>query len=628
MTTTINAGAVGAVSIAGGSAYTLEETGTITNASGYAMTLASGDCQISVFGGIYGQSGIIESNTGISANSVYIGTSGIVSGVSGYGVELFDDQNFVTNDGLVQGYYYGVELVGDQENLANNGRIAGSYLGIAFAGANGSLTNTGTITGGEGVEFGNGTTAATDYLANSGTIAANVTNPEATYSYGVADENHLGNMVADNSGYISGNYGVAFEGASGLTDILTNTGTIDGNLYNAVEEVGGAALQISNSGTLSGGASTAIFFDSDDTANTLDNSGTIHGNVTSASDSTLTVTNSGHIAGGIVFGEGDDSYDGTLGSITNYVHGGGGDDSLTGGAGQDRLDGGSGDDTIYGNGGNDILTAAGTLAAIHGGDGNDMILMTSYLNAADTIDGGSGYDTLVLNGDYSLGLTLGQETLSAVEQIKLTDGFSYKLVTDDGNVAAGQELKIDGSGLTGTNTIKFYGAAETDGWYYELGGAGADVLEGGQGNDVLVDNVGRNWFIGEAGADRITGTGGNDRFVYYDVTDSTSTAHDVITGFLASSDHFDLDVTVTGVDLPVTGGVLRSTTFDANLASAIGATQMAAGHAVVFTATSGNLAGHTYLIVDANGVAGYQAGQDYVMELTGGNPGLTTANFI
>jgi hypothetical protein len=38
--------------------------------------------------------------------------------------------------------------------------------------------------------------------------------------------------------------------------------------------------------------------------------------------------------------------------------------------------------------------------------------------------------------------------------------------------------------------------------------------------------------------------------------------------------------------------------------------------AVLFTPTTGNLAGHAFLIVDENGVAGYQAGADVVIELT------------
>jgi hypothetical protein len=50
----------------------------------------------------------------------------------------------------------------------------------------------------------------------------------------------------------------------------------------------------------------------------------------------------------------------------------------------------------------------------------------------------------------------------------------------------------------------------------------------------------------------------------------------------------------------------------------------------MFTASGGTLSGHAFLVVDANGVAGFQAGADYVMEIN--NPGifgaLSTANFI
>ena len=38
-------------------------------------------------------------------------------------------------------------------------------------------------------------------------------------------------------------------------------------------------------------------------------------------------------------------------------------------------------------------------------------------------------------------------------------------------------------------------------------------------------------------------------------------------------------------------------------------------HAVLFTPDSGGLAGANFLVVDANGVAGYQAGADYVFQM-------------
>ena len=37
--------------------------------------------------------------------------------------------------------------------------------------------------------------------------------------------------------------------------------------------------------------------------------------------------------------------------------------------------------------------------------------------------------------------------------------------------------------------------------------------------------------------------------------------------------------------------------------------------AALFTATSGTLSGHVFAVIDANGIAGYQAGADLVIEL-------------
>ena len=70
------------------------------------------------------------------------------------------------------------------------------------------------------------------------------------------------------------------------------------------------------------------------------------------------------------------------------------------------------------------------------------------------------------------------------------------------------------------------------------------------------------------------------------------------------------------VNSAVTSGTLSAAHFDANLAAAIGAGQLGAHDAVLFTPNAGGLAGHTFLIVDGNGTAGYQAGADLVIELT------------
>ncbi|MFN3389375.1 MAG: hypothetical protein ACK40O_10630, partial [Allosphingosinicella sp.] len=79
-------------------------------------------------------------------------------------------------------------------------------------------------------------------------------------------------------------------------------------------------------------------------------------------------------------------------------------------------------------------------------------------------------------------------------------------------------------------------------------------------------------------------------------------------------DRIDLPVAVTGFAAAVTSGTLSAASFDADLAGALG-TGLGAGQALLFTADAGDLAGKAFLVVDGNGEAGYQAGEDYVFLL-------------
>ncbi len=97
-------------------------------------------------------------------------------------------------------------------------------------------------------------------------------------------------------------------------------------------------------------------------------------------------------------------------------------------AGADTLIGGALNDTIDGHAGDDLLNlAAGGVDTAAGGNGNDRIDFGTALTAADQVSGGSGTDELILNGDYSAGITLGASTITSVEVITLEHGFSYTL---------------------------------------------------------------------------------------------------------------------------------------------------------------------------------------------------------
>jgi serralysin len=191
-------------------------------------------------------------------------------------------------------------------------------------------------------------------------------------------------------------------------------------------------------------------------------------------------------------------------------------------------------------------------------------------------------------------------------------------------------MHINGAALTATDTLVFNGSAETDGRYFVNGGAGNDHIIGGQGNDIIHAGAGNDVITGGGGQDVMMAGGGVDDFIYKAVTDSTSTNYDTIQDFDGSKDVFDFPFIVRGVTTLGTGQ-LDLANFDTELASVLSSTVLAGHHAVIFTPDSGTLKGDVFLVVDANNVAGYQAGQDYVIQLDSATAtnlnDITTASF-
>jgi Ca2+-binding RTX toxin-like protein len=244
-----------------------------------------------------------------------------------------------------------------------------------------------------------------------------------------------------------------------------------------------------------------------------------------------------------------------------------------------------------------------------------MILMGGALTAADSFDGRGGADTLVLDGDYSDGLVFGASTMVNIETLVLSKGHSYDLTLSDGNVGAGQTLLVDASGLGGLDMLTFDGSAELDGAFTVKGGNGDDHITGGNGADKLVGGKGDDVLTGGNGADLLNGARGNDVFAYTATAQSTGPGFDTIEGFSTKLDKIELWFSVTGVDAAVSHGGLSLASFDGDLAAALGPGELAGNHAVVFTPDSGDFSGDAFLVIDANGMAGYQAGQDLVIEL-------------
>ncbi len=142
-------------------------------------------------------------------------------------------------------------------------------------------------------------------------------------------------------------------------------------------------------------------------------------------------------------------------------------------------------------------------------DGDDTIDTGGALTAADAIDGGAGNDTLVLDGDYSSGVTFGAATMTSVETLILLGNHNYNtLQLNDANVAAGAILTVDASAATGVQ-VRVDGSAETDGSFHFIAGTGDVGFQGGNGNDVF--DMTR---VAAATGNFASGNGGDDLVEY------------------------------------------------------------------------------------------------------------------
>jgi RTX calcium-binding nonapeptide repeat (4 copies) len=268
------------------------------------------------------------------------------------------------------------------------------------------------------------------------------------------------------------------------------------------------------------------------------------------------------------------------------------------------INGGAGDDQIQGGAGNDTFlmgltdgSSAGGEDTLNGGGGGDFIDMGLTFDAHDSIDGGSGNDTVAFETDAAKTITLRATTLLHVETLDYGGDVGTLVVSNKTTVAAGATMTVnfeDGG-------IAFDGSAETGGHFIFVSYQ-QETMTGGALSDTFVYGGSP---VGLSGAFR-----------------------DTIDAF-----NFDNDIiqfhTVSAIDTAVTGGTLNQSSFESELATDIGAGQLAAGHAVLYTPGAGDQAGKLFLIVDGNGTAGYQAGADLVVELHGAlNAGdISTANF-
>jgi len=265
----------------------------------------------------------------------------------------------------------------------------------------------------------------------------------------------------------------------------------------------------------------------------------------------------------------------------------------------------------------DFSGATSTLYHITGGSNNDSFKFAGNFTNSDQLDGGAGNDSLDIYSSSLFSVNFDPGTITNIETINLNNTASFFLTMNDGNVAAGKMLTINGNTA---GTLSFNGAAETDGAFTVIGGGEVDNIRGGHGDDTL---------SGGASGDSLTGGAGADTFLYTAVSESTNKLFDGILDFAAGTDKIDTPVTVLGFG-SIEHHSVSFATFNQDLQAAeAGDDQLHPGWAHIVHADSGDfLSGHDFLIIDANGTGHYETGADYVIDITGYTGTLTAGDFI
>ena len=177
------------------------------------------------------------------------------------------------------------------------------------------------------------------------------------------------------------------------------------------------------------------------------------------------------------------------------------------------------------------------------------------------------------------------------------------------------------NGYAVTNT----GAAATF-----TGSAGNDTLTGGTGNDTLLGGAGADILAGAQGIDTLTGGTGNDtfRFAAGDalISGTTNLSFERITDFAIGSDSFDGVNAVLAANLRQLGSVAGNNLTSTSIGNLLSATNFTANGASAFTfGTGGGL--RTFVALN-DATAGFQAGNDNIVEITGYSGTLSSLAII
>jgi Ca2+-binding RTX toxin-like protein len=240
-------------------------------------------------------------------------------------------------------------------------------------------------------------------IDNSGTIVG-----------AVQDDGAVGPLTVFNSGtFMGGSF--AIQGTA-YNDGVTNSGTIHGSI-----DLGTGTDIVNNDGKIVG----YVAFEG--TADQLDNSGSIKGNVYMGSGDS--VINTGVIHGNVTFAGGINTLNTSHGEITGTVTGGSGSDTFIAGSAAVTFIGGSGTEVLTGGAGDDVITAGSGKDTITGGKGDDILT------------GGKSVDTFIYSGNFGNDTIINFNTHHDIIHFAANDFASYSAL-EPHMVQAGADVVI------------------------------------------------------------------------------------------------------------------------------------------------------------------------------------------
>jgi Ca2+-binding RTX toxin-like protein len=351
---------------------------------------------------------------------------------------------------------------------------------------------------------------------------------------GIGNDTLTGNAGDDTLTGDAGNDSIS--GGTGNDDVIGGTGidTIDGGegtadtlqIFNTSDTT---ATIISyntnlNQGSISGGFNSGTTFKNVEQVYFDTGSGADNINLAAATLTRVAINTRA----------GNDTIVGSTTATYQEIRAGEGDDSITGGNGNDELLGELGNDTITGGAGNDRLIGDRGNDLLTGGNDDDVFFPGV---GADSIDGGAGNDLLNIynSGDTNPSTIIYINTTNGTIVGGVNNGTTFQNIERfDVNTGTVND-NINLSAATGTVTIRAYGGNDTivgsltatnalfgqDGNDNITGGNNNDDINGGIGNDTLNGGAGNDTINAGTGADIIDGGTAND-ILFIDNTNDTA----------------------------------------------------------------------------------------------------------